>query len=304
MNNNRPVIGILAQPVSDEEKNDDRHSYIAASYIKYIEGAGARVVPIPYDLPQEQLFSLFTQLNGLLFPGGGTDLNGTEYFHVQEYLLTLALKSGKYFPVWGTCLGMQAISMIVAQDLSVLTHGWDSWNISMPLDFYPNAQQVRSYSRLFGRQNMPSDEMFWSFQDEALTLNNHHDGVTTDNWFNNKNLATSFRVLSTNKDRKGSRFISTAEMINYPVYIVQWHPEKPVYEWREDEDINHSYASVLANQHMANFFVNECRNNTNTFKSNSDLLNKWLIYNYEPVYSYSYEPDFVQMYYFPKSSSQ
>ena len=106
-----------------------------------------------------------------------------------------------------------------------------------------------------------------------------------------------------NKDRRGSVFVSTAEMINYPVYIVQWHPEKVSYEWRPDEDINHSYSSLLANQHMANFFVNECRKNNNKFQSENDLFNKYLIYNFQPVYSYSYEPDFVQIYYFPKSSS-
>ena len=41
--NSRPVIGILTQPgLNDEE-------YIAASYVKYAEAAGARVVPIRYE---------------------------------------------------------------------------------------------------------------------------------------------------------------------------------------------------------------------------------------------------------------
>lgn len=54
MENNYPIIGILSQkiiPISEDlEKNLKDHSsytsYIAASYVKYIESSGARVVPI------------------------------------------------------------------------------------------------------------------------------------------------------------------------------------------------------------------------------------------------------------------
>lgn len=38
--NNRPIIGILSQ----EYFPSPSHSYIAASYVKYLESAGARVV--------------------------------------------------------------------------------------------------------------------------------------------------------------------------------------------------------------------------------------------------------------------
>lgn len=47
--NNAPIVGILAQEIA---WNLDRHwpgvyeSYIAASYVKFVEGGGARPVPI------------------------------------------------------------------------------------------------------------------------------------------------------------------------------------------------------------------------------------------------------------------
>lgn len=44
--NDRPVIGILTQPSRTCEKIGKGNSYIAASYVKYLESAGARVVPI------------------------------------------------------------------------------------------------------------------------------------------------------------------------------------------------------------------------------------------------------------------
>jgi len=297
--NNRPVIGILAQPV--HESSPTTNSYIAASYVKFIEGAGARVVPIPFDLPKKDLESLALQLNGVLFPGGGVDLNQSPYQRVMEFFLNYSMSSGVYFPVWATCLGFEGVAIAVAGQYSILHSGFNSWNVSMPLEFYPNADTVRRESRLFGKTSMPSEEMFQSFQREALTLNNHHAGVRVSDWLANQNLQKVFRVLSINKDRAGQSFVSTIEAYNYPIYASQWHPEKVSYEWWSEEDINHSYTSLLANQHMANFFVNECRRNNNQFSNNNDLVNRWLIYNYPPTYTFNEEPDFVQMYYFPKN---
>lgn len=48
--NSRPIIGILTQEANCEMKKSQellgRDSYVAASYVKAIESAGARVVPI------------------------------------------------------------------------------------------------------------------------------------------------------------------------------------------------------------------------------------------------------------------
>lgn len=50
--NDKPIIGILTQEIApndnkyDFQKENDQRSYIAASYIKYVEGAGARALPI------------------------------------------------------------------------------------------------------------------------------------------------------------------------------------------------------------------------------------------------------------------
>lgn len=47
--NEEPIIGVLAQEMSYSLANkyeENFESYIAASYVKFIEGAGARVVPI------------------------------------------------------------------------------------------------------------------------------------------------------------------------------------------------------------------------------------------------------------------
>jgi gamma-glutamyl hydrolase len=50
--NDRPIIGILSQP---GDPAPDGASYIAASYVKWVESAGARVVPIEYDLTEAEV---------------------------------------------------------------------------------------------------------------------------------------------------------------------------------------------------------------------------------------------------------
>ena len=65
---------MFAQPSEDLAKYHDPnsgYSYIAASYVKWIESAGGRVVPIPYNIPTvEELDTLLSKINGVLMPGG------------------------------------------------------------------------------------------------------------------------------------------------------------------------------------------------------------------------------------------
>jgi gamma-glutamyl hydrolase len=46
---------------------------------------------------------------------------------------------GDYFPVWGTCLGHEWLLQIIAEDIEVLDHKFDAWNISLPLHLSPAA---------------------------------------------------------------------------------------------------------------------------------------------------------------------
>ena len=64
-----PVIGIFTQ-TCNEDGIDHFESYIAASYVKFVEMSGAQVVPIYAFAPQEEIAALLPKLNGVLFPGG------------------------------------------------------------------------------------------------------------------------------------------------------------------------------------------------------------------------------------------
>lgn len=63
----RPVIGIMSQELSQTFEKmyaPEFDSYIAASYVKFLESSGSRVVPIQIGKPKEYYEKLMSQLNG------------------------------------------------------------------------------------------------------------------------------------------------------------------------------------------------------------------------------------------------
>ena len=145
--NSAPIIGILTQPSSWVSLYDAKEfSYIAASYVKALEAAGAQVIPIKYDWDDEKIKEVFEGLNGLLLPGGGTELvveendkiGLTPYGVVGKKLLKMAIEindNGVYFPVWGTCLGFELMILAISDDLRVLEKGFLSLNYSNTISF-------------------------------------------------------------------------------------------------------------------------------------------------------------------------
>lgn len=73
--NQRPIIGVYTQSDTDDEpkltSSATFQTYIAASYIKFVEMSGAQVVPIFAYSDQSYITNLLPKLNGVLFPGGG-----------------------------------------------------------------------------------------------------------------------------------------------------------------------------------------------------------------------------------------
>ena len=73
--NNAPIIGIVTMPCWIElglcPWTDDPGSiqYFPASYVKWIESGGGRVIPIMSDAKHEEVRDLLSMVNGVLFPG-------------------------------------------------------------------------------------------------------------------------------------------------------------------------------------------------------------------------------------------
>lgn len=291
--NLRPIIGIVAYPVDDSSEQQYGKYYIAASYVKYIESAGGRVVPIMYDATQSELATILSQINGVLFPGGGADISvGSTLWKTAKFIVDSAITAndqGDYFPIEAHCLGFELLSNVIAQNDSILDT-FDSENLTLPLNFYDTYKQ----SRLFGNADQTIIDIL---SKEAVTMNNHHYGVSPVTYSTNEALSTFFRVISWDTDRNNKQFVSTVESFKYPIYALQWHPEKVAFEWSPTEGINHSTDSVLANQYVAQFFLSEARKNYHKFTSPQTEYSS-LIYNYPVTYSASFDSSFTEIYFF------
>lgn len=66
---------------------------LVPDYVKWLEGSGARVVPVFYDAPEAELERIFLSINGLLYPGGGDIIDHTSYYNASRFMFELALKA-------------------------------------------------------------------------------------------------------------------------------------------------------------------------------------------------------------------
>uniref|UniRef100_A0A8C6WXB2 folate gamma-glutamyl hydrolase n=1 Tax=Neogobius melanostomus TaxID=47308 RepID=A0A8C6WXB2_9GOBI len=288
--NDRPVIGILTQIVTDEEMKPYGETYIPSAYVKYIESGGSRVMPIRVTCTTEYYEDIFQKINGLLLIGGAADLKTSDFARVAKIFFNLALKAndaGDVFPIWGTCFGMQQLSVLVAGEnlLSKTT----AENEALPLNFTAEAY----LSRLF--KDFPADLMK-AIAQEPLTGNFHRYGLTIKTFQENEKLNNFFTILSTNIADNGAHFVSTIEAKNYPFYGVQWHPEVNRFMWDSRKNFPHSFHAVKLSTLLAEFFVNEGRRSLHHFEHPEEEA-KALIYNYTPVYAANFSA-YQQVYFF------
>lgn len=292
--NDRPIIGILTQPLGVELAESSAGSvrslrtYIAASYVRFVESAGARAVPLHFDAPHSELTELFEGINGILFPGGGTSIKkqpGNRFRDAAELLYGLALKSndrGDTFPIHGTCLGFQMLNLLAAGDDGVLCEScYKTFGTPLPLDLAPAANSSALFSA------MPPS-LVASLTSQNITENSHQNGIEPMKFEESERLKAFFKVLSTNSDPStGRQFVSTIEAWRYPISGTQWHPEKSNFEWGKIGKagyaaIPHSPAAISLSQYMADNFVNRARQNSHRFPS-EEAETQALIYNYAPV---------------------
>jgi len=122
--------------------------------------------------------------------------------------------------------------------------------------------------------------------------------VTPHEFVDNPILPYFYSILSTNKDEQGREFISAIEAKRFPIYGIQWHPERTLFEWYKYQNTNHDLAAVECAQYMGRFFASEARKNCHHFPS-PEQERAALIYNYSPTYTMNItNGSYEQIYFF------
>jgi gamma-glutamyl hydrolase len=304
--NLRPVIGVFSQETDtitgsstiDPEVKAELSAYrymIPASYVTWVGQAGGRVLPILLNQPTAYYDEVFAQTNGILFPGGNQGIDPSDiYTEEGEILWNLAKQAndgGDYYPIWGTCLGFEELSVLETGNGDVISLDVVATNLALPLRFTPGAQR----SRLF--RSFPP-QLVRALQTESLAFNSHDHGLLVSEYRSNSSLSSFFDMLSFNEAPAGQVFVSTMEARDYPFYGTQWHPEKNNFEWSQNSDysnIPHSPNAILASEATARFFLSEARKSGHIFpESQRDEL----IYSARVLYTGKGDWIYEQVYVF------
>ena len=107
---NEPIIGILSLPCylvsldcAPAQVDFNATTYIPASYVKWIESGGGRVIPMLADTDHKYIQELLPTLNGVMFTGGAADINESVSFYynqvinIIDYLRKYAKDSGQTY---------------------------------------------------------------------------------------------------------------------------------------------------------------------------------------------------------------
>jgi len=291
-----PVVGVLTKPV--DERDPSKGSFVGATIVRYIESGGLRVVPLLYDLNATAADALLDKLNGVVFTGGGVTLKrGTPYVATAQRAFDRASHTAPGaapFPIFGVCLGFELSCILAADDESVLTvDKFDAEGLPLPLELTGDAQG----SAMLGDAPAP---LLTAFVTRNMTLNDHVCGVLPETYRSNARLSKFFRVLSTNRDRKGLEFISTIEsrdQASTAVYATQWHPECNSQLWIDSLGTDHSPDAVWGAAWILRPFVRAAQANTNSFPSEAEEVAA-LIDQYPTKSDFT---DGTQPWYFPTS---
>lgn len=304
-----PVIGVLSQVLRDYKRfTKEHHLHIASSYVKWLESAGAQVVPVLLNQNDSYYEQIFKQTNGLLLPGGDNLLDpakNTPMMVAAKKLYKMAVEAndrGDFYPIWGTCLGLELLSVLTA-DRNVL----DSCSA------IDEARSMRIIERgkLFAPSNylnLPTSNFDYSgLIVSALTTKNltyhYHKKCLTDAGLKKAGLTDFYRPLAYSSDSNGLEFITVFEAIKYPFYGVQFHPEKPPFEFvikMHQLNIPHSRESIAVSRYFADFFVQQARLNSHSVSRVS--IQDELIYAFQPTYTAIKHDMYEQRYLFPFGS--
>jgi hypothetical protein len=80
-----------------------------------------------------------------------------------------------------------------------------------------------------------------------------------------------------------SCLLLTSSALCCPPLRLQWHPEKPPFEF-SDTTIPHTHDAISVSQHMANMFVDHARQSAHVPVSKEEEL-AMLVYNYRAVFT-------------------
>lgn len=288
-NGKKPVIGILTLPVVKKiviNSDNTIKSYLDNNYVEWLKLGGADVVPIPYNWSQQKILMTLNQVNGVLFPGGSVDRrfkeDFLEYIEAFEFILNYATKRSD-FSIWATCLGFEFLMLLTKYSAKYIFHSHisgsfkNSPNMIIKATSEGETKPLRLLDKSFLNNPMFSnfDDNFKNDLKTPCIFMSHHWGIPY-NDYNYSFYSQFLTILSTNTSDEGNEYISTIKFNNYPFFGVQWHPEKPLFEYGNPK-VPHTQFSKYLSYSFVTMFVESCKRNQNQLRDTRLLIDNYTL---------------------------
>jgi gamma-glutamyl hydrolase len=186
------------------------------AYVEGFEQLGVTVVDVPYDTHHPELYMEI--LHGLVIPGAETEylLQNKPFMNTVRRFVELSVRPQSACPLWGVCAGFEILLALIG--------GFRTF------ERIPDQQRRRlkwteegRHSRLYKALGAAEAERF---ERSARATQNHDFGISPKRFMSNGRLRRFYRILATATNSEGVEYIAAVEARKWPIYGVQWHPER------------------------------------------------------------------------------
>lgn len=227
-----------------------------ASFVRFLEGAGARIVPLVPNMSEDETMARLKKLNGVFLPGGDGDYE--DYAHFLYDKVLEMNDQGTYIPMWGTCMGYEQIANFTAKNGDPNEHYYLT-HTSLPLKFVRDPRDTKVFGSL-------SDQAYL-FENHNYTYNGHNWGINPERFETDPGLKEFFHVtaISYLPEPDGRPFVAAIEGKRYPLFGTLFHPEMASQLFIDNYGANHEWLSIKLNRHFSDQFVYFARHSTNDY---------------------------------------
>jgi gamma-glutamyl hydrolase len=264
-------IGILSLPLSPIlekqilEQNNGKYSLkklqqiledtsqISSLYYDFINSNNMQAIALNYNQDLESLLKQMEQLDGILLTGGPNlfDLKdykqkGLSYYRIvrERNLKYLTFvkgildkakeinEEGRTFIVFGICLGFQAI-ILTESDLNIRISNVERKNYSDYVFIQKNKIETKLES------NFPK-KYVKKLRNERIMFFNHSLGFKISDFKKYEELDYQYHISLTYRDQSFGTCVAAIEHKYYPIYGIQFHPEKLLYDESGNFNLNKS----------------------------------------------------------------
>eukprot|EP00826_Nyctotherus_ovalis_P038329 TRINITY_DN3585_c0_g1_i1.p1 TRINITY_DN3585_c0_g1~~TRINITY_DN3585_c0_g1_i1.p1 ORF type:complete len:305 (+),score=67.27 TRINITY_DN3585_c0_g1_i1:207-1121(+) len=219
--------------------------------VSFLHLGGVDVYPIYPDLSRDEIRAVLNKVNGVLLPGGNTNVKVNEKDRVVCSMYAKAAKiiieeakaindNGEYFPVFGICLGFQSMIAAEAEDINIVEKKDVGLGYNATLEYTCNYVNSKLLSA------MPRHLL--DYMGKVKSTHNYHGySVDYDLFRSDSQLSKTYKVLSLSKSKDGTAsFISMIEGNKYPFYGFQFHPEFAIQSYYPEAAVGYPSKNIAA----------------------------------------------------------